>query len=63
MLSLPGSRGKGEENGLKGGEGVPGAFLDVGRPWPPLPAAPMTGDLVRLRSGGCWTAQRGEREL
>lgn len=46
MMILPDSRGKGEEKDLKGGEGVPGAFLDVGCPGPPLPAAPMTGDLV-----------------
>lgn len=34
---------------------MPGAFLDVGCPWSLLPAAPMTGDLVGLHSGECWT--------
>lgn len=47
-----------EEKGLKRGEGLPGAIWDMGCPWPPLPSAPMTGDLAaRLRSGGCLTAQ------
>lgn len=60
MLSLPDSREEGEKKGLKGGEGPLDAIWDVGCPWPPLPAAPMTGDLAaRLRSGGCSTAQRG----